>query len=224
VNLVLASILIATILLANAEYYSYISDNLLKHVTNAHAQPIPFFPSVSNLDNLTRAGDTTTEIEFEPWGNENNLTLTKAENKTALDIPSAFKIVGSTGSETAGFYSPGIIYEGKNISLSFDKLPTDSPMTIAFNILGASGDYQLIFVNGAPQVNGTSEVDGRVDNRYYQRINSSSPVLVNFDKFVELFGDNYILVNGIWVGVPKETSIGPTVFKIGLDDAGSTNP
>lgn len=207
----------------SAENYSNLAYNLPKQITETSASTVPFFsfapaPAYSTLQN-----EESDSFQFEPWGKENELSLTRVENNSD---PPVLRLQGSTGNESVGFYTRDIDYEGNNISLTIGggkSWPEGSRITISFLVQGDNKEYQLIFVNGAPLHNGSKELAGKVGDAYHKSLSSNSSISTNLQRFGALYEDNYSYLDGMAVGVTNNTRVDPIEIKVTLGDATESN-
>lgn len=170
----------------------------------------------------TRQPEAVTQINFFPWGNDNNMKLAVLSTNA-----SPFYILkGSTGAGTAGFYSPSLNYKGNYLSLTLGNVnktgsPSHSQVSFVFEIQGMKDEYRLSFVHGPLSILGWR------NNTYYENINDDSTRIVNLEDLLSFNNDSYSHIEEAFILVQEQITLNPLEFKIRLspviDDLPSSN-
>ena len=146
---------------------------------------------------------------FTPTLNTKRLNLTLSTDEVN---DNRFRIQGTSSNFTAGFYSQPLNYRGENITIALGtvskSIDRDFQLSFNFYVEGKKDNYTLTFVHGPLNIRGWD------DKHYFERINSSSGLLVNLSEAVALHGDTYPALKKVIVAMAANSTLGPTDFTI----------
>lgn len=155
--------------------------------------------------------DSLLDIDFIPWGKENNLTLNKVDNRSSFPI---YILQGSTGNETAGFSSYNLDYPGKYILLRIGNVSSSEfQVSFVFGIDGVRQDYRLVLVHGP------FSGPGWRNGTYFDAISPNSARVVNLDDLLLFYNDNYTAIKNMTLVMQNQSNLDRMEFHVKLSNA-----